>query len=216
MITDKPGGGYIASARHRFPITPGLIARRRFLINLIKYALPLVAFVLLALIGLWPEIQATATKARMNVAKISGDVEGGKLIGARYNGIDQNGRPYTITAATARQVTPDRIDMTMPKGDITLENGTWLIITSKDGTFEHRRNQLDLVNNVTLYRDDGTVMQTESATLDLKAGAAAGSQPVHVEAPFGTLDAAGFAVLDKSSIIEFAGPAHLILNGDPH
>ena len=42
-------------------------------------------------------------------------------------------------------------------------------------------------------------MHTASASIDIKAGAAAGSEPTHVEGPFGTLDAQGFTVMDKGS-----------------
>lgn len=183
------------------------------MINVTKWLLPLGAAVLLASIALWPEIQATTAGARLAMKGVSGQVEGGRLIDARYNGIDQKGRPYTLTAATARQVTPDRISLTLPKGDITLENGTWLMLTARDGTYLQSLNHLDLVNDVTLYRDDGTVMHTASASLDLKAGAAAGAEPVHVEGPFGVLDAQGFTVMDKGTAIDFTGPAHVVLNG---
>ena len=144
---------------------------------------------------------------------LSGEVEGGRMVDVRYNGVDEKGRPYTLTAETAKQMDADRITLTMPKGDITLENGTWLMLTARSGTFIQKANQLDLLNDVTLYRDDGTTMRTTAASVDMKAGAAAGSTPVHVEGPFGVLDAQGFVVVDKGTAIDFAGPAHLVLNG---
>ncbi|MDB5402902.1 MAG: hypothetical protein JWQ55_4920 [Rhodopila sp.] len=216
---DRHTGGYLLGAagpRDRVPPAPGRIARRRFLITLTKWLLPMVAAALLASVALWPEIQDATTKARLTMNHVSGEVEGGKLIDARYNGIDEKGRPYTITAATARQLDPERVGLTTPKGDITLENGTWLMLTSKEGTFMQHLNQLDLVKDVTLYRDDGTTLHTESASIDLKAGAAAGSEHVHAEGPFGVLDAQGFTVMDKGSAIDFPGPAHLVLNGAGH
>jgi lipopolysaccharide export system protein LptC len=194
-------GGYLlggASVRDRALPTAGRIARRRFVINLTKWALPLGAMALLA----------------MN--RVSGEVEGGKLIEARYNGVDEKGRPYTLTAATAWQINAQKVGLTLPKGDITLENGTWLMLSSKTGTFIQGLNQLDLVKEVTLYRDDGTTMHTESASIDLKAGAAAGSEPVHAEGPFGVLDAHGFTVMDNGNAIDFSGPAHVVLNGAGH
>jgi lipopolysaccharide export system protein LptC len=212
-------GGYLvgaASTRDRMAPTPRRIARRRFLITVTKWLLPLAAMGLLALIALWPEISQTTTKARLTMAHVSGEVEGGKVIDARYNGVDEKGRPYTITAATAWQIDAERVGLTLPKGDITLENGTWLMLTSKDGTFVQHANQLDLVKDVTLYRDDGTTMHTDSASIDLKAGAAAGSEPVHAEGPFGVLDAQGFTVMDKGTAIDFPGPAHIVLNGAGH
>lgn len=212
-------GGYLlggSSARDRMPPTAGRIARRRFLITLTKWLLPLVAMILLAMIALWPEIDALTNKTKLALSRVSADVQGGKLVDARYNGVDDKGRPYTITAATAWQMTPSTIGLTLPKGDITLENGTWLMLTAKEGTFVQDLNQLDLVKEVTLYRDDGTTMHTQSATIDLKAGGAAGSEPVHVEGPFGMLDAQGFTVTEKGAAIDFAGPAHVILNGTSH
>ncbi|MDR3533542.1 MAG: LPS export ABC transporter periplasmic protein LptC [Rhodopila sp.] len=216
---ERHTGGYLmgaATVRGRLPPTPGRIARRRFLITLTKWILPLAAMSLLALIALWPEIDAATTKARLAMNHVSGELDGGKLVDARYNGVDEKGRPYTITAATAWQIDPERVGLTLPKGDITMENGTWLMLTSKEGTFVQHLNQLDLVKDVTLYRDDGTTMHTESASIDLKAGAAAGAEPVHVEGPFGALDAQGFAVMDKGTAIDFSGPAHVVLNGANH
>jgi lipopolysaccharide export system protein LptC len=212
-------GGYLvggASTRDRMPPTPGRIARRRFLITVTKWMLPLTAMALLALIALWPEIEQATMKARLTLNHVSGELDGGKLLDARYNGVDEKGRPYTVTASTAWQIDAERVGLTMPKGDITLENGTWMMLTAKEGTFVQHANQLDLVKDVTLYRDDGTTMHTESASIDVKAGAAAGSEPVHVEGPFGVLDAQGFTVMDKGTAIDFPGPAHVVLNGAEH
>jgi lipopolysaccharide export system protein LptC len=209
-------GAYFRAAtslRDRAPPPPNRIARRRFAIGLAKWILPLIAMVLLASVALWPELQRMTSASRLAMAHVSGEVEGGKLLDARYKGVDEKGRPYTVTAATAWQIDPERVGMTMPKGDITLQNGTWLMLTSKTGTYLQHLNQLDLVGDVTLYRDDGTTMHTHSASIDLKAGAAAGSEETHVEGPFGTLDAKGFTVMDKGSAIDFPGPAHVVLNG---
>ena len=216
---DRHTGGYLLGAsgpRDRLPPAPRRIARRRLLITFTKWMLPMAAMALLASIALWPEIQDATTKARLAMSHVSGEVAGGKLIDARYNGLDEKGRPYTVTAATAWQIDPGRVGLTTPKGDIILQNGTWLMLTSKAGTFMQHLNQLDLVKDVTLYRDDGTTLHTESASIDMKAGAAAGSDPVHAEGPFGTLDAQGFTVMDKGNAIDFPGPAHLVVNGAGH
>jgi len=69
---------------------------------------------------------------------------------------------------------------------------------------------------VHIYRDDGTTLTTSTAAVDLKAGAAAGADMVHAEGPFGTLDAQGFALIDKGAVIQFSGPGRLILNSAQH
>ena len=90
---------------------------------------------LLALIALWPEIDAGDDEGPPRHGPCLRRGDGGKLIDARYNGVDEKGRPYTLTAATAWQIDPSKVGLTLPKGDITLQNGTWLMLNSKEGTF---------------------------------------------------------------------------------
>jgi lipopolysaccharide export system protein LptC len=202
-----------AAARMRRLPSSRHLARRHVAITLTKVLLPALALVLLSSIALWPELDRAKQQAMRAFQNMSAAVEGAQLIDARYHGTDDRGRPYTLTAATAQRAGPERVNLTMPKGDITLEDGTWLMLQAKQGVFIEHSNQLDLSHDVTLYRDDGTTLVTASASLDMKNGAAAGSEPVHAEGPFGVLDAqGGFTVLDRGATILFAGPAHLVLN----
>ena len=189
------------------------MARRRWLLALLKRLLPMAALALLAALALWPELEREADHSRLSYRRGGGTPESGKMVGASYHGVDANNRPYTMTAATAHQVNPDRIDLTEPKGDMTLETGNWLMAQSHKGVYLPHTGSLDLSDEVHLYRDDGTTLDTSSASLDLKGGAAAGAEMVHAEGPFGTLDAQGFAVTDKGAVLQFPGPGRLVLNG---
>ena len=202
-----------AIVRNRPPPSPGGLLRRRIVITLGKLLLPAAALGLLALIAIWPELDHANDHPRIALRQVSGEIEGGRIVNARYHGIDEKGHPFTVTAATARQNGPDQVDMTAPKGDMTLENGTWLMLQAKNGNYRQRAGLLDLSTDVTLYRDDGTTLVTASAAVDLRGGAATGSDPVHAEGPFGTLDAQGFTIVDKGTAIQFQGPAHLVLSG---
>jgi lipopolysaccharide export system protein LptC len=184
------------------------------MILLAKWLLPAAALALLCTLALWPEVKRIESGARTAATDFSGDVTAARVTEAQYHSVDQHGRPYTLTAAIALQDGPERINLTTPKGDITLENGTWMMVKAKQGVFIQHSNLLDLSHDVTLYRDDGTTLLTASASLDLARGAAAGAEPVHAEGPFGTLDAqGGFTATDKGTSIVFAGPAKLVLNG---
>ena len=125
---------------------------------------------------------------------------------------DARGRPYTMTATSAVQVSPQRIDMTAPKGDVVQENGSWLMVEAQRGVFVQHAGQLDLSGDVVLYRDDGLTLRTQSTAVDMKQGAAASNEQTHAEGAFGTLDAQGFALVDKGSVVQFTGPARLVLN----
>ena len=210
-----PGQRLVAAAatRVRHPPSPGVLARRRIVITLTKWLLPTLALLLLATIAVWPQIDRATDVARIAFQRMGGEVGGARLTDAHYHGVDERGRPYTVTAATAQQDGPERINLTVPKGDITLEDGTWLMLQARQGVYLQHSSQLDLSHAVTLYRDDGTTLVTSSASIDLKNGAAASSDPTHAEGPFGTLDSQGFTLTDKGAAIQFAGPAHLVLNG---
>jgi len=211
----RPGRQLMAVAAERFrkPPNPHRLARRRIVIGLVKVLLPVAATLLLALLAVWPEIGRVSDSARIAYQRAGGDIGGATVTDAHYRSVDDHDRPYTVTAATAEQVSPERINLTTLKADVTLNDGTWLMLQAKHGVFLQHANQLDLSGAVTLYRDDGTTMTTASASVDLKNGAAASAEPTHAEGPFGTLDAQGFTLTDKGTAIQFAGPAHLVLNG---
>jgi len=187
--------------------------RRRWLINGSKFLLPAAALLLLSSIALWPEFHNVNDKARLSFSSIRASVDGARVTNAHYNGVDERGRPYTVTAGTATQRDAERVDLTVPNADMTLENGSWINVKSKQGVYMRKAEQLDLSEDVVLYRDDGTTMTTASATVEMKAGAASGSEPTHLEGPFGKIDASGFTTIDKGAAIQFWGPVHVELNG---
>lgn len=199
-------------ARMRQTLSPGQLARRRLLVTWSKRLLPVLALGLLATVAVWPELERQTDAARLAIRHL-GAVEGdGRVVDARYQSVDEKGRPYTVTAAVAVQSGPHRVNLTMPKGDVTMQNGAWLLVHSRQGVYLQRAGQLDLSGDVTLYRDDGTFLRSPTASIDLKRGAAASADTVSAEGPFGTLDAMGFTLVDKGNVIQFTGPARLVLD----
>lgn len=222
-VTPLPiGGGRGVSSRANRLVGSGAmrrapsrraIARRRRFVAFFKTVLPLAACALLATIALWPELTRQTDHSAGSLRKPGVEAQSGEMKEASYHGLDSHSQPYAVTASVARQVAPDRIDLTEPKGDLSLTSGSWLFVRSKQGVYLQHENQLDLSGDVNLYRDDGTTLQTDSAAVDLKEGAALGTEMVHVEGPFGVLDAQGFALVDRGASLQFAGPGHMVLNG---
>jgi lipopolysaccharide export system protein LptC len=189
------------------------VARRRRMVGLAKRVLPMFALALLASLALWPELTREVDRARMSYQPGMLTGQGGQAKNARYNGVDDQGQPYTLTAATATQSGPDRFDMTSPVGDLTMHSGGWLSVKGHNGVYMQTAGQLDLSGDVTLYRDDGTTLLTDAATVDVHAGVVTSADLTHMEGPFGTLDAQGFILTDRGQMIRFFGPGRLVLNG---
>lgn len=200
--------------RARREISRRRIRLRHFSVLVAKLGLPLIAVLLLSTVALWPEIDRLTQQSRMSFRRIFAvEAESGRMQNPHYKGVDERSRPYTITARWATQATPNRIDLGDPKGDMVLESGNWLQVDAKDGVFIQRAELLDLSHEVVMYRDDGTVIRTETAAVDIKQGAASSDDKTHAEGPFGTLDSQGFTLTDKAGAIQFQGPAKLIVNG---
>jgi lipopolysaccharide export system protein LptC len=192
---------------------PGYLARRRAAVRIAKYGLPVAALLLLGSIVLWPEIQRTIERGRATWRRLSMiEMEGGQMSAPRYRGFDDQNQPYMVSASNAVQAGPDRYNLKAPRGDLTLRNGTWVQVQSKHGVFYQHSNELDLAGDATLYKQDGTTMISATATIDMKKGAATSSDYTHAEGPFGTLDAEGFTLVDKGGVVQFHGPAKLVLN----
>ncbi len=201
------------NASHRRPGSPraAAIGRRR-LVLWSKWLLPVGAILLLASIAMWPEISRQLNADLGLKPGFSGEFEAGKLLNVRYHGVD-GARPYTVTADQALQDGPERINLVEPKGDLTSENGSWTYVEAKYGVYIQHASLLDLSGDVVVFRDSGVTLRTQSASMDLKSGAAAGNEHTHAEGPFGTLDAQGFALVDKGAVIQFQGQSRLLLNG---
>jgi lipopolysaccharide export system protein LptC len=197
------------------PVTrlPRAVRRRGRVVRVAKYALPVVALALLSSIAAWPELSRTLERGRATWHRLTMVEDNGAMRSPHYRGFDAQNQPYMISADSADRTGPDRYDLRAPRGDLTMNNGTWLQLRARNGVYVQKVDQLDLSHNVTLYRQDGTILNTEAATADMKLGAVSSDVYTHAEGPFGTLDAEGFTLVDRGGIVQFHGPAKLVMNG---
>ncbi len=179
-----------------------------------KVFLPVVAVFLVLLIFAWPFLQSEDLRFRLNFAALSGNQkEEPSMINPRFLGIDEENLAYSITADLARNLTfgTPSVELEMPKADIALNDGTWLVLTAKNGVFQEAKNTLDLNGSVNLFHDSGYEFQTKKAEINLKKGLAWGTEAVRGQGPFGELQGQGFSLLDKGKIIVFTGKSKLLI-----
>ena len=218
---DARAEGRLASSRAVTRAVPKarLIRRRRAMILATKWMLPLCALLLLGSIAAWPELERARNAGRVAFRRaFTVDPDAARLTEPHYRGVDARGRPYTITADSGQQAGQagdgsERVNLLEPRGDSTLENGGWVYVRARNGVFSQRLGQLDLSHDVVMYRDDGTTVYSDTATMDTRSGAVSTESRTHAEGPFGTLDSQGYTLLDKGSVVQFTGPARLLLNG---
>jgi len=181
---------------------------------MMKYLLPAVAMVLVALVAVWPHLTTKDNGFRIGFSALKARETGDpSMVNARYVGSDKNDQLFSITADLVRNAMMDAatVELVMPKADITLEDGSWLVLTAETGVFKRAAKTLELAGTVNLFHDSGYEFRTEKVTIDLDNGSALGTEPVEGQGPFGDLSGEGFVLRDKGKTIIFTGKARLFI-----
>ena len=183
-------------------------------VSAMKVMLPAVAVALVALVVMWPHLNPKDQRFAIGFATVeTSGADDPSMVNARYLGTTKSRQPFSITADLARNVDHDtsRVELEMPKADITLDDGSWLVLTAETGVYNHADRHLTLVGAVNLFHDSGYEFRTSEVAFDLAEGVAVGTVPVSGQGPFGDLKAEGFRLIDRARTISFAGKARLVL-----
>lgn len=205
----------LAPSRERWAPSAAQIARRRVAVRLAKWLLPMAGVGLLLAIAVWPELDRMEDRARVSFRRVlQAQPDAVRMVEPRYQGLDEQNRPFTVTANVAAQTDrPDIVDLERPRADLLLTDGSWVLLESRDGRFDKASNRLDLSGEVTLWQDGGNMLVTEAAEIDLKEGSAGGNRAVAAQGPFGTLVSEGFRLTERGQVVVFTGRARAILEG---
>ena len=208
----RPSGRRSGAGRQ--PPRLSLSNRYSVFVGFMKVLLPATAAALMLLVVAWPQFTIEEEGFRLSVSKLApGQAESLTMLNARFEGLDERDRPYTVTAdiATQSENDTDLVTLERPKADITLEDGAWLALTAKSGEYHKEAQVLDLTGSVNLFHDKGFELRTESARVHLDEGMAEGAQPVKGQGSIGTIQAEGFRVLDRGARIFFLGRSHMVI-----
>ncbi len=186
-------------------------------VTAMKLLLPTLAAGLVVLLAVWSQFNLDETRIRIDTALLAPEqIESLNMVNARFDGIDEKNRPYSVTAELVTQAgeNADLIELSQPKADITLESGAWIALTADSGSFLRKSEILDLAGSVSLFHDRGFEMHTDRAQVNLAEGVASGDAPVAAQGPAGELHADSFRVSDDGKRILFGGRARLVINPD--
>ena len=195
---------------------PRLSIRNRYsiFVGFMKVLLPATAAALILLVVAWPQFTIDEGQFRLSMSQLAPEqADSLTMLNARFEGVDDEDQPYTITADMATQSEDDKdlVTLELPKADITLEDGAWLALTARSGEYHKQSNILDLAGSVSLFHDRGFELQTEAARIDLNESTAEGVHPVKGQSSVGSIQAEGFRVLDRGARILFTGKSHLVV-----
>ena len=189
--------------------------RHTWRVAVLKRVLPAIGVSLLLLIAIWPRLVPLWERMRFSFPPIDlRDAQELRMVNPRYSGVDREGRPFVVTAASGRQI-PDRQDLMSlqaPVAEIKLRSGAKVWASSVSAIYQSQTSMLDLFGDVTVTHQDGTRFLTQSARVNVALNAAEGSDPVSGHGPAGEIKAQGFRIIDKGDTINFTGNAEMVLN----
>lgn len=182
-------------------------------IKRMRILLPMGALCIIAVLFSWDILKSEKIVQKVNEEKTKQDISKNELLAPNFAGTDEKGQPYTITAQKAVQSESDDqiILLTAPLGDILLENGKWLAISSKEGAYHQSKQKLNLKDQVNLFHDEGYNFSTDEIDIDLAGKTAATRTHVQGQGPKGILDAASMQADLNTGTLIFNGPAKLII-----
>jgi len=205
---------HAAQAARHAPPRLSLRDRYSMFVGTMKMLLPALAAALILLIVAWPQITGEEKKFRLGIADLgTGQLETLSMLNARFDGVDEQDQPFTVTADVATQSRESErlIELELPKADLTMTDGTWLALTARTGEFDREAQLLNLSGAVSLFHDEGFEMQTSAAQIDFNKSTAEGDQPVEGQGAAGSIKAEGFQILDRGRRIVFTGRSYLTL-----
>ena len=170
----------------------------------LRWGLPVAALIGLAALVLWPLWQAH--KVSLVMVKNIPNLMVEKL---NLTGLDQNNQPYSLTADRALQAANAKnlVDLENPKGEISLNNGTWIAGHAALGRLDQAAKKLWLGGGAEFFHDQGTRFASNEMNVDFGKNIAWGGQPVVIQGSFGTIEGGGFRVLEGGSTFIVTGPA---------
>lgn len=186
-------------------------------VGFMRILLPTIATALLILVALWPQITDQQQRYSITPSKVA--AEAAKTLtmtNGVYSGIDEKQRPFTLTADSVNLSNSELsiVALASPKADILMEDGSWVAVTAREGTYDRDKKILKLRGAVNLFHDAGYEFRTSAAVIDMMAGDAYGTDPVEGQGPFGNIKAEGFVIHNRGERIEFTGKADLLLYPD--
>lgn len=211
MISTKDRFGQFDAPRRLSALGSGYT----WFVRILRLALPLLALVLIGVVI--ARLMADPQKATLTTADlpqdektIPGQIE---MVAAKYQGVDGEGRAYTITADTASRDMQNQntVLLQKPAADLVMPDGTTLSAQALQGRYDTVTTDLHLNNDVVLKHGDGYVMHLHSLEGNIKARRAVSHEPVQIKGARGTLRAQGVDIQDAGMMIVFQGPADMTL-----
>jgi lipopolysaccharide export system protein LptC len=133
------------------------------------------------------------------------------MVNPKFQGVDDSGYPYSVTASEARNVQSDNAKLIEVQADIQTAPNEWVYFFADSANYHKIKNKLDLFGNVHIFSSNGYELKTPALSLDIKHNSLVGNQAIAGQGPLGFIRANRLEVQDKGDYVKFEGKVKLNL-----
>lgn len=190
--------------------------RYSIFVFILKFVLPVIALAMLVILVLYPTLSGKKNKIVL-VASESKVVNSAtpEMLNPKFQGVDSSNQQYQISAKRAIQEKIGFVRMEDMTADITLNNGQWISVIARTGTYDLAKKFAVLNEDVNAFitDKDGATYQVSGSEVnaDMSGGIIQSAQPVKAKGPMGNFSAASFYADRATQKITFQGPVKLTI-----
>ena len=186
------------------------------LVGLLKVALPATIGVLIAFLALAPLQKGQEISFILDKNKVDLTRERLRVESARYRGQDERGRPFTLDAASAVQVSAADpvVDLSVVEARILLEDGP-ASVQAREGRYDMDKEQVDVIGPILFSAADGYKLRTRDVTVKLNDRSLASRGRVDGTMPLGRFSADRMVVdmPDRRVLLTGRARLHIVQGG---
>jgi hypothetical protein len=191
-----------ASIPH-LPFWATLVHRRKM-----KWGLAGMALFLALLLVVWPQLTYNGDQ-KNELSGVNPRVD--SMRKARLQGIDGQGRPFVLTADRVQKLDTagQYLTLTDLHAEVRLPNNNRISLAADSGDINQTTSLLNLVQRVTITRQDGFRMDLSSLTYNWLDGVGESAQPITGYGAHHRLQAEGLKIEQHGNRLVFLGHAAL-------
>ena len=206
----------LATAAQRFKAF-AKARRHTWLVRLLKTAFPLVAAVALISYGGFVLLIVGQRPKNFDPGTMRIDSENLTMENPKYDGFGKDGTRYQLRAVTAvtdlKMSGPIRLNVIT--GDLVQQTGTVTKIQANWGTFDQKKNELELYEKIDIDGSNGMKARLTRATVYTKENRIVTQEPVTADMPTGSVRARTMSLDSKARRVTFKDDVEVHLKPNP-
>ena len=181
-----------------------------YLVRILKIVLPVAVGLLLAYVFLSPLSKTKEVSFLLDKNKVDVANERMKVQAAQYRGLDDKGRPFTVTAQRALQPssTDPVVQISGMSAEIALADGPGRV-TAERGRYNLDTQKVDVLGPIDVTAGQGYRLQTRDVTMDFNTKKVSGQNGVEGQMPLGSFTAGQLDADLQERSVRLSGRARL-------